>query len=118
MIPVRLLCPGVRPVEGEPLVYLVQSATRKEIWHRVDFAAWNGYGECGCESFQIKKAPLLREGIFPNPALECLHIKRARRFLAIEFIQKVIALREERAHENQIKYHHKPSVFEDENVPY
>lgn len=118
MVPVSQMMAGVRPLEGEPLVYLVQSGSRKGLLHRVDFTAWSGFGECGCESFQMRIAPLLREGCKPVEALECPHIRKARRYLALDLIQKIIARREAKAHENQKKNGHKPSQYENENCPY
>lgn len=101
MIPLRRLCPGVEPDPYEFLVYLVKSHTRSSIVHRVDFAAWDGFGDCGCEHFSIKVRPALQNGVIPDQSMECNHITRARRALALEVAQGTIERRQAQANKNR-----------------
>lgn len=92
MIPLADLVPGVRPT-GDNLVFEVQSASRRRIWHRVDFAAFSGFGNCSCERASLGQARALRGAKVPLLELECQHIKAARRFLAILVAQQIIQTR-------------------------
>ena len=115
MLTLSQLCPGVEPFEPDSLVYLVQSQSRSEVKQKVDFTAWGGFGECGCEHFLCRIAPLLREGKRPTDAMECPHIKRARRYLALEAIQAIIRRRENEAQTN--KKTNRP-LYQNEDCPY
>lgn len=92
LLPLEKLCPGVKPTV-DALVYEVKSSSRP-MDHRVDLAAWSGYGACDCEHFTCKLGPAFREKIlFPNEEIECQHIRKARRYLAIEIAQATIKAR-------------------------
>jgi hypothetical protein len=78
-LPLNELVPGVEKLEGENLVYLVQSLSRLRIKHRVDLSLYGGQGGCGCERFEMKIGPALERGATPTPRLECRHIQMAKR---------------------------------------
>lgn len=84
---------GVWPVPGEALRYHVQSQSRREIRHLVDLEDLGFNGCCGCESFQMRHLPALkqdrREGEPPRRR-RCWHIKRALEFHA-ELSARIIA---------------------------
>jgi hypothetical protein len=91
LIALALLVPGVRPT-GENLVFSVESDSRPGIHHRVDLAAFSGFGACQCEEFQFKH----QKRIKTKPVTdwrECKHIAAARRFLAIAVAQRLIQQR-------------------------
>lgn len=92
MIPIAELVPGVRPT-GDSLVFEVQSSTRPSIWHRVDFAAISGFGQCSCERSAMGLARQIRASRMPLPEMECRHVTRARRYLAILVAQRIIQSR-------------------------
>lgn len=94
MILLAELVPGVRPT-GESLVFEVQSASRPRLWHRVDFAAYSGFGACSCERFTRTLSRKIRKMAPAPPGLreECPHLPRARRYLAILVAQRIIQQR-------------------------
>lgn len=52
-------------------------------FHKVDIANWNQNGECSCEYFQIKLAPVLSRLPLPDQGAglhRCHHIRAAREF--------------------------------------
>lgn len=100
------LVDGVQPVPGESLVYLVQSKSRPSVIHRVDLGCYCGTGRCGCEHFATKLNPKIRDGAMPAPYLECRHIRKARRYLAIEVAQRIIEQKLKATNENRRKNHH------------
>ena len=76
----------VTPIEGETFRFHVQSLTRPDIKHLVDFEGYNGIGRCSCENFQYRLAPELdrfSRSKMPDPASDeadeyrCAHLKRA-----------------------------------------
>lgn len=110
------LVDGVEPVPGESLVYLVKSHSRPDVIHRVDLGCYCGAGRCGCEHFATKINPKLRDGTKPAPYLECRHIRKARRYLAIEVAQRIIEQKLKATNENMTKNHHK-TYQRDESAP-
>lgn len=92
MIPLSNLVPGVRAT-GDNLVFEVQSRSRPRIWHRVDFAAISGFGQCSCERSSLGLARAVRNAKELTPAMECNHLTRARRFLAMMVAQRIIQSR-------------------------
>lgn len=101
MIPLSELAPGVRQT-GDCLVFEVQSESRPRLWHRVDLAAYSGFGACSCESFMKSLNARIRRlwPTIPGPRLECPHLFKSRRFLAILVAQEVI--RKRVGHQNPI----------------
>ena len=79
----------VEPLEGETLVFLVQSASRPHIRHRVDLMNYGGNGECGCEYFEVKCRKALESGCKPGPRYQCQHIEQADR-VAWQIVKKQI----------------------------
>lgn len=92
MIAIADLVPGVRAT-SDNLVFEVQSASRPRIWHRVDLAATSGFGGCSCERYTMTLQKRVRKAAIPTAALECGHIREARRYLAIQVAQAMIRLR-------------------------
>lgn len=119
MIQLVKLCPGVRPLPGDSLVYLVKSRSRKGWEHKVDFTLWSGFGACGCEWFITTVQPLLRLGKYAKAhTVQCHHLFLARYYLMLEVAQAIIQRREAAAHANQAKHHRKPSGYEEEACAY
>jgi len=81
----------VEPVPGEPLRYMVPSATRRNLVHLVDLASYDGNGECSCEHFEFRCRPRLEAGFEPSSKLECRHIKLAKEHFCRMMIRKVAA---------------------------
>jgi len=79
----------VRPLIGEPLVYLVESRSRGSVMHRVDLSEYGGNGWCGCERFAFACAPHLERGSIPREKYECAHIRAAKRRFTFEMIWAV-----------------------------
>jgi hypothetical protein len=48
--------------------------------HLVDLDENNAGGECGCEDFQYRCAPLIAAGTATGLAVQCKHITAARQF--------------------------------------
>ena len=88
------LVPGVWPVEGEALVYLVDSDSRPGEPYRVDLRMYGGHGCCGCMDFVTRKQTHLANGAAPREAWECKHIRRAKRYYLWERLTAEIALME------------------------
>lgn len=71
----------INEISGEPNRFLVQSRSRPRDWHLVDLEE-NGFnGQCGCEVFQFKLFPKLREqeqsGKDERRKFRCYHITAA-----------------------------------------
>ena len=52
-------------------------------FHRVDIAAYDGNGQCGCESFEFSYGPLLsrtKPSLWMEAGLRCRHIQAAREY--------------------------------------
>lgn len=92
MIPLSDLVPGVRSTDDN-LVLEVQSATRPRVWHRVDLAAFSGFGACSCQAYQFGIQKRVRKARIPLAVLECPHLPQARRYLAILVAQRLIQQR-------------------------
>ena len=76
----------VSPIEGEKFRFHVQSDSRPDIEHLVDFEAYWFIGKCGCEYFQFRLEPklaALSRSKVPHPASEeaddyrCGHLRNA-----------------------------------------
>jgi len=93
MIRLNSLCPGVDSLEGELLVYFVQSRSRRNIKHRVDLAAFDGAGWCSCEDFEFRVGPLLKSGIPVLARKHCEHVQRARTAFAISMARTFLELK-------------------------
>lgn len=109
------ICPGVTPIPGEPLRYLVHSSSQPGAKHLVDLAAYNGFGRCMCSDFATRKNPKLRDGARPGGFLECKHLRKARRFLAIEVAQQIIKQRQWAANQNRRNNGRKPVAVDHES---
>ena len=84
---------GVRPVPGEPLRYLVQSRSRREIEHLVDLEECGFNGACSCENFQMRCISELRADRRLDRYRRrhrCQHIRRAMEFHA-ELSARIVA---------------------------
>lgn len=92
MIPLSQLVPGVRQTEDN-LVFLVQSNSRPNVWHRVDLACYSGHGACQCEVFQFSLNKKIKSAPIPTEKHECPHITAARRYLAFAVAQRLIQMR-------------------------
>ena len=79
----------VEPLDGETLVFMVRSASRPHMQHRVDLMNYGGNGECGCEYFEMKCRPALESGCKPGPRYQCRHIEQADK-VAWQIIKKQI----------------------------
>ena len=91
MISLCQLVPGVRPT-GDNCVFDVQSDSRPGVWHRVDLAAYSGFGACSCQHFQFFLCKRINTKPVPDWK-ECKHITAARRYLAIAVAQRLIQMR-------------------------
>ncbi len=111
---VSQLVPLVAPVPHETLRYLVASRTRRGRRWLVDLGAYCGHGRCMCEHFSTKINPFLRSGEQPDEYLECWHITQARRYLAIEVAQTIIAQRQAAADANRKDNGKKPVRYDQE----
>lgn len=52
-------------------------------FHKVDIAAYNGNGQCGCETFEFSFGPALskvRPSLWLESGLRCRHIQAARQY--------------------------------------
>ena len=74
-------------MEGEPLVYVVRSASRPSMRHRVDLSAFCGNGQCGCEHFEMRLRGALLKRAMPDTDWECKHIRAARRYHSFQCLQ-------------------------------
>lgn len=92
MIPLADLAPGVRDTD-DSLIVEVQSTSRPRVWHRVDLSAYSGFGHCMCEVFQLRLNGHVRQAPVPREAMECRHIRKARRYLALAVAQRIIQQR-------------------------
>lgn len=85
--------PSVAEVHSEPLVFLVRSASRPNLLHRVDLECYAGNGECGCERFEFAMRGHLDSGAVPGPRYQCRHIRDAKRFFADLMLERIIGER-------------------------
>ncbi len=75
------LVPEVHPVQGEPLVFNVDSESRPRMQHRVDMSMYRGNGWCGCEKFVFKGMQARMErGEDPHRRSQCHHIRKVREY--------------------------------------
>ena len=109
------MCPGVEAIPGEALRYFVKSASSKAKY-LVDLSAYHGHGRCSCEHFFCRLNPSLRGGARPLPYLDCKHLRKARRYLAIEVAQTIIESRKKLAQANR-KKNGKPAAHYDQEAP-
>lgn len=98
----------VRTDPEEMLVYWVRSASRSSIEHRVDLAAYDGNGECGCERFEFGLRPALERGEEGRRSLECRHIRDAKSVFARQMLRKLIV---EAKRQRRIRTAEKRSAF-------
>lgn len=64
---------------GDSLLdWRVTSRSRPGIEHQCDLGAFGGFGYCGCEYFQFRIAPLLRDHAAGNRPARCCHLIAAR----------------------------------------
>lgn len=108
------LVKGVTPTD-DFLVYEVASSSRRNFKHRVDFCCYSGFGACSCEHFRIRINEELAKGKVPTKEDECDHIKRARRYLAIETAQGAIKRRQDQANANRTSNGHTSSQYKSES---
>lgn len=84
----------VLPVEqmpGEPLVFLVRSASEPGKQHRVELDSYDTNGSCTCIRFSIQCAPKLERGTKGGtPATRCSHIERAYREFGKIMVRKIV----------------------------
>lgn len=85
---------GVRPHEGL-FRYWVKSESVLGKEYLVDLESYFGVGQCDCPNFRFKFEPELAAGVQPDNANEyrCKHILLARRVLAYELLDGLIANR-------------------------
>ena len=88
---VERLAHGVEPVQGEPLVFFVQSKSRAGVKHRVDFNEFSPNGSCTCEDFLNfgRMESRLRHGSQMGPATQCEHIRRAGTYVRLVTISNL-----------------------------
>lgn len=98
------------PIEGEIFRYHVQSDSRPEIQHLVDFEAYHYVGKCSCEHFQFRLAPeldKLSKSQRPDPASEdadvyrCGHLRGAWSEVSRRILTEI--MRENRRKEGSVK---------------
>jgi hypothetical protein len=70
----------VRPIDGEPTRFWVQSRTKEGKWYLVDVAAKNGCGQCQCIRWDTISWPRIRDTQNLPPRLRCAHLKAAREY--------------------------------------
>lgn len=99
-IPANQLVDGVAE-HPDFLVFLVESRTEGVLPHRVDLQRYNANGFCDCDNFKYKMNPALADGAMPQPALECWHIKQAKRYLLFKVLNAVVEEREKQAEKNK-----------------
>lgn len=68
----------VKPIQGEPLRFMVDSRRPSVPAYLVDLEEHGFNGACHCEHFRFRLEPLLLRGSAASPALRCWHIKIAR----------------------------------------
>lgn len=77
--PLEKVYPDVTPIAGEHHSFEVRSRTGPTPYRVVlDVYNWNGW--CGCQNFEFACQPDLERGAWPNEALRCWHIRRARAY--------------------------------------
>ena len=82
---------SVEGMPGEPLVFLVRSASRPGIQHRVELDSYDTNGSCTCERFSIQCAPKLERGIKGGTwATRCSHIEIAYREFGKLMVRKIV----------------------------
>lgn len=85
----RLLPCSTRPIltllriNGEALRFHVLSRTNLAVRYLVDLESFNFNGECGCEDFEFRHAPVLCRQVKPVPSdrTRCYHIRAARNWI-------------------------------------
>ena len=95
-----------RPLRGETLRFWVASRARPD-WHLVDLSLRLGHGMCDCEMFKFcaLKNYHRHERFVPyeydpdtfkcgnaHEASECAHIRAAREWMHLEFVQRLYAM--------------------------
>lgn len=70
---------GVDPILGEPMRFMVQSESDPRAKYLVDLEEFGFNGWCGCQNFEMRLAPKLKElRASEKPAkVRCKHIMRA-----------------------------------------
>lgn len=83
---------GVEHIPGEPLRFLVQSRTRRNMKHLVDLEECGFNGACSCENFQMRLLPRLRaeRSAAHRRHHRCEHIRRAMEFNS-EIYTRIVA---------------------------
>jgi hypothetical protein len=110
-VPITRTCPGVEP-RGDFLVFNVASSSPGTPDYRVDLQKFCGHGECDCPNFRlalsvdwqgrkITKLAAMLNGAIPSAALECKHIRFAKRYLLFRFLNELIESREKEANDNK-----------------
>ena len=81
----------VEQMPGEPLVFLVRSASRPGMQHRVELDSYDTNGSCTCERFSIQCAPKLERGTKGGTgATRCSHIELAYREFGKLMVRKIV----------------------------
>ena len=110
-VPLEKIVQGVTPT-GDFLVYEVNSDRAGHTPYRIDLQKFCGNGECQCKSFTaikdvefngevITKKQALLKGAMPNEKLECKHLKKVKRYLIHEVLNRIISDREILSNENK-----------------
>lgn len=79
----------VQPIEG--LRFYVRSRRDWNKAHLVDLSEYRGNGQCACQNFEFRMKGLLEKGAYPAENLQCYHINRALKWLAMELVPKLSA---------------------------
>lgn len=103
-LPLSRLVPGITPDPDETLVFWVESDS--DPWaapYRVDLTCYSGNGKCDCVDFATRRNGDLVRGECPCLRLECKHIRRARRYLSFQIINRIIEQKTEEGNANKQK---------------
>ena len=103
-VALKKLVEGVEE-NGDFLVFYVESSQHGNPPYRVDLQKFCGNGDCDCPNFslaklieqkgvKVSKRLALTKGAMPCPALECKHIRRAKRYLLFKVLNRLIEDRE------------------------